>query len=53
MRTVEHDDRYYVDLQPFDKLKDALLYAGLLQFNGERRSIPIYRNGKIVRHKRF
>jgi len=52
-RSLPHDGRYYVDLNPFDKLKDALLYAGLLQFNGERRSIPIYQHGEIVQIKRF
>lgn len=52
-RSLPHDGRYYVDLQGFDRMTDALLYAGLLQRNGERRSIPIYQHGKIVRHKRF
>ena len=53
MKALPHDDRYYVDLSGFDRIKEALLYAGLLQFNGERRSIPIYQHGAIVRFKRY
>lgn len=52
-RSLPHDGRYYVDLQGFDRMIDALLYAALLQFNGEQRSIPIYQHGEIVRTKRF
>lgn len=53
MRAIPHDGRYYVDLQGFDRMIEALLYAGLLQRNGETRSIPIRQHGKIVRMKRF
>jgi len=53
VKTIQHDDRYYVDLNGFDRITEALQYAGLLQKNGERRSIPIYQHGKIVRFKRF
>lgn len=53
MKTVPQDDRYYIDLEGFIELIDALRYAARLQFNGENRSIPIYQHGKIVRTKRF
>lgn len=53
MRKVEHDDRFYVDDNGFDKLWKAMMHAALLQFNGERRSIPIYQHGEIVEVKRF
>lgn len=53
MKEVTHDDRYYVDLEGFDNIQNALLYAGILQINGDHRSIPIYQHGKIVRMKRF
>lgn len=53
IKQVEHNDSYYVDNKPCDTLSAALLYAGLLQHNGETKSIPIYQNGKVVRIKRF
>ena len=52
-RSLPHDGHYYVDLNGFDRMVDALLYAALLQYNGEQRSIPIYQHGTIVRFKRF
>lgn len=53
MKAIRHDDRYYVDLQGFERMFEALLHAALLQRNGEQRSIPIYQHGKLVRLKRF
>lgn len=53
MKDIPHDDRYYVDLHGFNQMFEALLYAALLQRNGESRSIPIYQHGEIVRMKRY
>ena len=53
MDTIPHDDRYYVHNKPCNTMKEAMLYAGVLQRNGEVQSIPIYQNGKAVRIKRF
>lgn len=53
MKAIPHDDRYYVDLQGFDRIVEALLHASLLQRNGDTRSIPILQHGKVVRLKRF
>jgi hypothetical protein len=53
MNVIPHDDRFYVYLQGFDQMVEALLHAAFLQHNGETRSIPIYQRGKVVRVKRF
>lgn len=53
MQTIPHDDRYYVYLQGFDQMAEALLHAAFLQRNGKARSIPIYQHGKLVRLKRY
>lgn len=53
MKAIPHDNRFYVYLQGFDQMVEALLHAAFLQYNGEQRSIPIYQHGKVVRVKRF
>lgn len=53
IKQVDQDNRYYVYHKPCDTMSEALLYAGILQHNGETKSIQIYQNGKVVRIKRF
>ncbi len=53
MKTVPQNDRYYVELEGFDTLTQALLRAAFLQLRGDTRSIPIYQHGEVVRIKRY
>lgn len=46
---------YFVqgDKVPCERLSDARVRAGILQFRGRRRSLPILQDGKVVDLKRF